>query len=144
MNATQHPVSHRATPHRLTPQILWAALSVAVVAALAVTAITQFAPAPKPAPAPLGQTVPDAASQGVASYLRAHRVSPAANAPGVTIRIQVVPDAASQGVSGYLRAHGVGQPQTPSVDRSFHTPTTSNYPGRDSHPQPQPTPIFKY
>jgi hypothetical protein len=60
-------------------------------------------------PANRAQPVPDAATQGILSYLGAHGA-------GLAVSAQSVPDAATQGILRYLGAHGAGQTaQLPAI-----------------------------
>ncbi len=105
MNANQHHISSKRIGSTMTMWPVWAGLSLILIAALAITVATQLAPAPSAAqPVIRVQTVPDAAAQGVANYLRAHEYAS-------RITGQVVPDAASQGVAGYVGAHALPSAQ---------------------------------
>jgi len=117
MHTSPKQISHKHLGYTLAKEALWVALGVAVAAALAILAISKWAPPPQAVTVPVVQSVPDAASQGVDAYLKAHTASDAArraalyeqrsNSPWVAPQ-QEVPDAAAQGVAGYLRAHGAG------------------------------------
>jgi hypothetical protein len=207
MHAKPQHLNRRVWHYPNSMQLIWIGLGLALVAVVAIVAVTQFTPAPSLATVPVVQSVPDAAQQGVEAYLQAHTTNDAArraalyeqraNSPwvapqqlvpdaaqqGVAAYLQAhtasdaarraalyeqranspwvapqqaVPDAAAQGVASYLRAHGAGgqavvdrsfhTPPTSDyrVDRSFHTPQTSDYPGVNSRVSPQPTPDFKY
>jgi len=165
MHAKPQHLNRRVWHYPNSMPLLWIGLGLALAAVVAIVAVTQFTPAPTLATVPVVQSVPNAAQQGVEAYLQAHTTNDAArraalyeqraNSPWVAPQ-QAVPDAAAQGVASYLRAHGAGgqaivdrsfhTPPTSDyrVDRSFHTPQTSDYPGVNSRVSPQPTPDFKY
>jgi hypothetical protein len=96
--------------------IWWLGGALILATALAITFAIAEAPTKAAAEPPSRpQQVPDAASQGVNSYLRAHAADP------LTAK-QIAPDVA--------RRAARDQEQVPA-DRSFHTPQTSDYPGVD-------------
>ena len=125
MSAKLTQFRRKAFRSTLAGNVLWGSIGLTLASALAITVATQFSPVPVVANLPVyAQSVPDAASQGVAGYLRAHGAGstntaqsvPDANTQSVLAYLdahrsaapQTVPDAASQGVTGYLTAHGAG------------------------------------
>ena len=97
MNMQQIQNSYKSVQHTIGKYWLWLSLGILLfVAALAVNdANRTTVTLPVTGSSAQAQTVPDAAAQGVADYLRAHS-SPSA---------QAVPDAAVQSVADYLQLH---------------------------------------
>ncbi len=103
MNTRQQHINRKALRIPVGLPLVWAVLGVTLVIALAITLATQLALAPKVSkPAVTGQSVPDANTQAVLDYLRAHGY-------GQPSTVQAAPDANTQAVMDYLRAHGYGR-----------------------------------
>lgn len=129
MNKQHIQKGHLKAHHTIGDYWLWLSAGILLVMVLAaVVAINLRTPVSANPSLIKAQSVPDAASQGIAGYILAHsdlsaQSVPDASAQGVQGYLQAhsmpspqtVPDAAAQGVTGYLRAHAVGYLTDPEV-----------------------------
>ena len=120
--------THMKPQHTIGEYWLWLSLGVVLIVAtlVAYQNINQRKEATtilNTTTVPIAQSVPDAASQGIANYIRAHsnpyvQAVPNAADQGVTNYLQVhrmpsaqiVADPAVQSVMDYIRLHGMAEP----------------------------------
>jgi hypothetical protein len=100
-----HPSKHV----QLTFGNLWLWFGVSILLVMTALTINHFATYRTMVISDIGpynqaQAVPDASTQGLASYLNAHSM--------LILSAQSMPDAAAQGVTAYLMAHGNGSAQS--------------------------------